>query len=259
MANGLQQISGITSPTTSSFVDAVAASGALMGAAGMNENHKAYKQARDIHDITGQKLAALGGLEMGMFAMGSTADAATRVFSAVQEVGLAIHNPVVFGAAAATAVAVLTLAGTLLYGLFYLFCAVRLVSLGASWVRGRAWRQELSKEHRPVEALFRQLKERLNKIDVKDAAEIGIKAGAKWLAKVEKESGGKLNIPDKEAAFQKLIQKHPDILEGLIGQSQSPGELLERFGQYIAYQQECAKFEAECARKLGSKAVEGRK
>lgn len=261
VAAGAHQLSLAAPVGGASFVAIPTGVCVVTGGLGVRDCCRAYKRAVETKDEEGQGRAALGGAENAVLAVGSAASMGARVFSAVQEVGLAGHQTITFGGAAAATQGVLSVLSGILGVFYYLINGIRGCLDLRSWYQGREWREQLAQERDPVEALYRQFRDKTYAIKMTPEEEIALalEAGARWLEKVEEASDGTKTILDKPEAFRKMVMEDPRIIRELIGECAlnltGRGELI-RFGKYIAYQNEYAKFEEECRRKLGAKTVE---
>lgn len=233
----------------------------LSGVAGVIDSVKGVKRAEAIGDSTGKKLALVGCVENGTLVGGSGFELALKSIDVGQDIAMATHRPFIIAGAAAVAQGALSWLSTVLFGIYYIATGVKhLVNL-VQLYKGRQWRLELMKEKDPMQALYQELRKRSYEIEMTPEQEIdlALEAGARWLTKVEGVSDGRLNIEDKKEGFRKLIMSRPEIITEMIGpysRKLTPRGELIRFGKYMAYKNLNAKFEAECKRKLGEKAVE---
>ncbi len=246
------------------FISLPAATYIGIGAAGVVDSVKHWRRARDIGDTVGQQLAVIEGVENSLLSTASGAVLGLKTLDGIQDISLAAHHTFSTAGAFSTAQGVFSWLSGVLFGIYYIVNAVRYGHEVVAWYQGRKWRQELMKEKDPFQALFKELKQRSYQIDMtfEEEIELALVSGARWLEKVEDGSDGKLKIPDKKEAFRRLVMTHPEIIGALIGKDSrcrlGKNELI-RFGRYMAYKNACANFEAECTRKLGSKAVEAMK
>lgn len=246
------------------FITLPAGVGVGTGLANMYDAYRQFKRSGDIHDTVGQNLAAVDIAKNGLLTGGAGVVLGSKSFSMVQDLGLAFHHPVTITGGLATFQAALSWASGAIFGLYYAINTIRSCLDLVSWYQGRAWRAELLAGDNPGAVLYKELKDRVGKLEVTAdmAEELALQAGARWIEKVEQASGGRLSIGDKRAAFKTYIVNNPQVIRDLIGnfgpKLTGKGELI-RFGKYMAYQNECAKFEAECMRKLGRDAVEAMK
>lgn len=235
-----------------------------IGAAGVVDSVKHWRRARDIGDHVGQQLAIVEGVENGLLSTASGAVLGLKTLDGIQDISLATHHTFATTGAFTTAQGVFSWLSGVLFGIYYVVNAIRYCVDIVHWYQGREWRKELMKEKDPMQALFKELRNRSYQIDMtfEEETELALVTGARWLEKVEASSEGKLKIPDKKEAFRRLVMTYPGIIGALIGQDSrctSGKSELVRFGRYMAYKNLCASFEAECTRKLGSKAVEAMK
>lgn len=241
---------------------------AVIGAALGYDCYKKSSYSERIGDREGAQLAKLQAVESVSLAAGSTAIAPLRGISMVQDIARAATRvPFVLNSATTTAQSVFSWASSILYIIFYVLNGVRYGWKLANWCQGRSWRQELLASDDPIKMLMNQLQQRVRGLNVssEEYKKLALDAGARWLERVAKEAkqnGKKLEFKDPRVAFERYIQLHPEVIESLLGKC--PVELtwegeLVRLGQYLAIQNECAKFEADCERKLGSKTVEALK
>lgn len=262
-ANGVDHF-GYTIPVEGfPFVSgAGSASDALIGAANVYDKYKKGKRAAEMKDGVGQVEAVAGGVESGLLVVGSGSGLSLKCITALQDIGQVAHHPVALSGSVVAAQGVLGLLSKFALGLYYVFNGIRYGFGLISWLQGRAWRQKLLESGEdPMEALYKELNERIDQADRSKEQDIqlALKYGARWLGKIEAASEGRLKIKDKKEAFRQLVLENPGLIRELIGDFDSPltaeGELI-RFGIYMAEQNICAKFEAECARKLGEGVVE---
>lgn len=262
LGDGLDSLKHTTNKTEgTSLTLLTSATSMLSGVAGVIDNVKKVKRAEVIGDSTGKKLAVVGCVENGMLAGGSGVELALKSIDIGQDIAVVAHKPFVIAGAAAVAQGALSWLSTALFGIYYIATGAKhLVNL-VQLYKGRQWRMELAKEKDPMEALYKEFRRRSYEVDMTPEQEIdlALEAGARWLEKVEGASEGKLSIEDKKEGFRKLVMDRPEIITKMIGpysRKLTPRGELIRFGKYMAYKNLHAKFEAECKRKLGEKALE---
>ncbi len=232
------------------------------GIANTYDSYKQYSRSDHIHDLEGKRLAVLNGAETGTATIGDGANLTLQSFSMVQNVERALHHPIHFTGIASSIQGGLSWASSILFAISYALSGLRTMIDLIYWLKGREWRQTLVRAENPSQTLYRELKKRVRPIQQMNGEalkEEGLKAGARWLEKVEAASKGKLKIKNKKEVFRKLVINDPTIISRLIGRfsrSINANQELIRFGKYMALQNECAHFEADCIRKLGKTALE---
>ncbi len=232
------------------------------GIATAYDKYKEWNHAKVIGDTRGQAMAAVEGLHGGLDSLGSTVLLSDNLMEAVQQIQMALHQPIAITGAATVAQNVLTLGSSFAAMVSLTLMIGRHIHTLVSLVQGAAWRGEILAAEDPIQALEEEKMRRIRELDITEevALKAAKEAGARWLSKVEKEGGFK--IQDKEGAFEKLIERHPRLIEGLIGASEVPlttkGELI-RFGNHMARLNAEATFEADCVRKLGADVVQAMK
>lgn len=267
--DGIHAVSpGFSGLQGGSFVGLTTISYAGIGAAQVYNNYKKSVRAEKIGDQEGARLAKLEAAENVFLTAGSVVIIPLRGISMAQDIFQAVkHTPLTLTPATSLTQSVFSWASVVLFGIFYAIKGIKSGWALVNWYQGRSWRQELLESDNPVKSLMGQLQKRVQAIDLKpeELKKLALDAGVRWLGKVAEEAkknGIELNFQDPALAFEHYIQRHPEMIENLLGRCPirlTPKEELIRLGRYLAIQNECAKFEAECQRKLGSKAVEALK
>lgn len=231
-----------------------------IGVAWVYDQIKNNQHQERIGDWKGATLAKVQAVDHSFFAAGSAVMAPLRGMSVV---AAAAH--LVPTAAFILAQSVLNYLTVALFGVSYLCLGARHSWSFGKWMQGRQWRQELLVSANPVQAVLEKMQTKIGKdqsqLRVDDYKNLALDAGEKWFETMAKEAGKQgieWSIDNPRAAFELYVKSFPEAVDTLIGPSPaaltSEGQII-RLGKFLAVQNSYEKFEARCARKLGSQVV----
>lgn len=233
---------------------------------------KEIELSKKIGDVVGVRFAGLTATEHYTLFIAAMISGYNQLLSLITDFANALNSTLPVAAGLSAAQTVMSWAMTALYGLYYVFNIIRNTVSLAFLLQGRQWRNDLIASDKPLEVLDKELDKRIGekKAQMQEEGvsafhELALESGAKWLEKLSEanaELGNILVGKDKKEAFRRLAQNDPKIITDQLGKwsfnpnTEDVGEILSLYGTYVLEQNESAKFEADCARKLGSKVVE---
>jgi hypothetical protein len=230
---------------------------------------KDIELSKKIGDVVGMRFAGLTATEHYTLFIAAIISGYNQLLSLITDFANALNSTIPAAAGLSAAQTVMSWAMTALYGLYYVFNIIRNTVSLAFLLQGRKWREELVASKNPLEALDKKLADRIRdktiNMDIPDLHELALESGVKWLEKLSKadtELGKILGGRDTKEAFRQLVERDPTIITDQIGKSKihpdktNINHILTLYGTYVLEQNESAKFEAACARQLGSKIIE---
>jgi hypothetical protein len=241
------------------------------GMASAYDQWKKRERSHIIEDSAGFHMAGLQVVENGALSAGSITSFPLSIVDLTEDIChlRGVHPFMLSHGVLSTTQSFFSWASTVLFSLYYLLTLVRCFIEWSFWIRGSEKRESLLKEENPLKKLKDELSIRLQSLNQRfsevEYKKLALDAGEKWMSRVIKEAqarGQKIQIKDKRDAFRKYIESDSTLIDSIIGnldvgpfKMSTEGKMIA-FGRFLAARNECARFEAECTRSLGAKAID---